>query len=269
MADPTPGMTAQAPLSLIQTPVPDLRDAVVGRNQEALGWLAAWVAGHSTKGSEATAQHGELAATGSLPATSLLLWGASGAGKTFWLQASAARCEGQHVFDLRQAGQSEALIDAIARDQGRPLWIVDNIDRASPNAQQALFALFIAMQQSSQQRGQRLVATASAAPAQLSGQMRDDLRSRLGQGLVFELHELSDPEKLEALRERAFRLGWMAAASATDYDHLFTYMLVRLPRQLGQLMHLLEALDQRALSLKRPVTLPLMRSLIDENLSLF
>jgi DnaA family protein len=125
------------------------------------------------------------------------------------------------------------------------------------------------MQQTFGPTRQRLVATAQAAPHQLINRLREDLRTRLSQGLVFELHELDDQEKLQALRERAFRLGWMSAPIASDYDHLFGYMLARLPRQLGRLMRLLEALDARALALKRPVSLPLMRSLLEENLALF
>lgn len=288
MADLSPGMTAQAPLLLMQPPVPHLRDGVVGRNQEALSWLSCWVqAAGSRAGGEAGAvekyEQGQDASTtlkrSSNTALSLMLWGASGAGKTFWLQAWAGQPPCHAVFDLCQPGETEALIAAIAGQQPKRLWMIDNIDAASAQAQQALFGLFIRLQQDRHGRKDRadcaapelsrVIATASAAPAQLKEQLRDDLRTRLGQGLVFELHELSDTEKVQALRERAFRLGWMASPTVVDYDHLFAYMLARLPRQLGKLMQLLDAIDARALSLKRAVTLPLMRSLLDENLSLF
>lgn len=284
MADLLPGMTVQAPLSLMQPPVPHLRDGVVGRNQEALSWLSCWVqaAGSTPGAAENHAQKPETPAAGERPSTtalSLMLWGASGAGKTFWLQAWARQPPCHAIFDLRQSGETEALIAAIAEQQHKRLWIIDNIDAASAQAQQALFGLFIRLQQDRHGRKDqadcaapdlsRLIATASAAPGQLKEQLRDDLRTRLGQGLIFELHELSDTEKVQAMRDRAFRLGWMASPTVVDYDHLFAYMLARLPRQLGKLMQLLDAIDARALSLKRAVTLPLMRSLLDENLSLF
>lgn len=269
MADLLSGVTTpQAPLLLMPPPAPHLRDGVQGRNAQALGWLADWM------GASDSAPRDAMLARESA-ALSLLLWGAAGAGKTFWIQAWAAEGHGLKVFDLQDPRDAAILQTAIGSPDAPRLWLIDNIDAADAETQQALFALFIVMQQTRDTQApgshapHRLVATARAAPGQLVGVLRDDLRTRLGQGLVFELHELDDAEKLQALRDRAFRLGWMAAPSANDYDHLFTYMLARLPRQLGSLMRLLEMLDARALSLKRAVTLPLMRSLLDENLSLF
>jgi DnaA-homolog protein len=287
MADLFPGMTAQTPLSLMQPPAPNLRDGVEGRNTEALTWLAYWMrASGAADACSDPSPDGQKPVTisGDEPgqssdALSLLLWGTTGAGKTFWMQAWASQPPPHMVFDLRDQEATNRLITAIHEPQTQPVWMIDNIDAAAPQAQQALFALFIRLQQERHEIERstghglpplsRIIATASAPPGQLSGKLRDDLRTRLGQGLVFELHEMSDTEKMQALRDRAFRLGWMASATAEDYDHLFAYMLARLPRQLGMLMQLLLALDARALSLKRAVTLPLMRSLLDENLSLF
>lgn len=281
-------MTAQTPLSLMQPPAPNLRDGVEGRNTEALTWVGCWMraAGAADTTCSDASPDGQDPATinsdepgRSSDALSLLLWGTAGAGKTFWMQAWAAQPPLHTVFDLRDQEAATRLITAISELRRQPIWMIDNVDAASPQAQQALFGLFIRLQQErhgiAEAPGQdipplsRIIATASAPPGQLSGQLRDDLRTRLGQGLVFELHEMSDTEKMQALRDRAFRLGWMATATAEEYDHLFAYMLARLPRQLGKLMQLLEALDARALSLKRAVTLPLMRSLLDENLRLF
>lgn len=266
MADLSRGLPNQAPLSLMEPPPPDLRHGVIGRNAEALNWLSAWLSPEWAGVSFASPS--AVSARIQAP-SSLLLWGAAGAGKSFWLQAWARNGPGQPVYDLQDAGQADAFLVAMEQPDPPRVWLIDNIDRASAEVQQALFALFIAIQQTYGPTAQRLVATAQAAPAQLVDQLREDLRTRLGQGLVFELHELDDQEKRQALRERAFQLGWMSAPVASDYDHLFDYMLARLPRQLGRLMRLLEALDARALSLKRPVSLPLMRSLLEENLALF
>ncbi len=266
MADLSRGLPNQAPLLLMEPPLPDLRHGVIGRNQQALGWLSAWM---SSAPPDVSSSAPNTASAGIQDPSSLLLWGATGAGKSFWLQAWALKQAGQRVYDLHDTTQARAFLAAVQYPDPPRVWLIDNIDRASTEVQQALFALFIAIQQTYGSRSQRLVATARAAPAQLVDQLREDLRTRLGQGLVFEFHELDDHEKLQALRERAFRLGWMSAPMASDYDHLFHYMLARLPRQLGRLMRLLEALDARALSLKRPVSLPLMRSLLEENLALF
>ena len=266
MADLSRGPPNQAPLLLMEPPLPDLRHGVIGRNQQALGWLSAWMSCATENMSSAAPN---TASAGIQDPSSLLLWGAAGAGKSFWLQAWALAQPGQRVYDLHDATQARDFLASVEAPDRPKVWLIDNIDRASAEVQQALFALFIAIQQTYGPTSRRLVATARAAPAQLVDRLREDLRTRLGQGLVFELHELDDQEKLQALRERAFRLGWMSAPIASDYDHLFHYMLARLPRQLGRLMRLLEALDARALSLKRPVSLPLMRSLLEENLALF
>lgn len=266
MADLSRGLPNQAPLLLMEPPLPDLRHGVIGRNQQSLGWLTAWM---SPAAAGVSSDAPSTASAGMQNPSSLLLWGAAGAGKSFWLQAWALARPGQRVYDLRDAHQARDFLTSVEDPERPRVWLIDNIDCASAEVQQALFALFIAIQQTYGPTSQRLVATAQAAPAQLVDQLREDLRTRLGQGLVFELHELDDQEKLQALRERAFRLGWMSAPIASDYDHLFHYMLARLPRQLGRLMGLLEALDARALSLKRPVSLPLMRSLLEENLALF
>ena len=72
---------------------------------------------------------------------------------------------------------------------------------------------------------------------------------------------------LDALRELALVLGWLSHAEQDSFDRLFDYLLSRLPRNLSLLTELLQIVDRRALSLKRPISLPLVRSLIDETLA--
>ena len=96
---------------------------------------------------------------------------------------------------------------------------------------------------------------------------REDLRTRLGQCLVFELAELTEEEMRHALRDRALALG---LALASRPRHLRSPL--RLPahaaaRNLSLLTELLHMADRRALSLQRAISLPLVRSLIDEALA--
>jgi DnaA family protein len=92
------------------------------------------------------------------------------------------------------------------------------------------------------------------APARL--QLRPDLLTRLGWGLVFQVHVLSDDDKRVALKRHA-------AARAFDLrDEIVEYLLRHLKRDLPSLMAVLDALDRYSLETKRPITLPLLRQLL-------
>ncbi len=234
-------------LDLLSSPEPSLEDGVPGRNHEALTWLA---------------QFCENTADDTAP-SSLLLWGAPGCGKTFWLTAWARASEPPPILlDCRQRDAEALAREGLEANIGpQRLWLIDNLDAASPPLQGILFRLWVGLRE----RGQRLVCSAGAAPARLT-HLREDLRTRLGQGLIFELTELSEPEQLQALRERAHRLGWMSSPLSESYDHLFGYMLTRLPRNLAFLTRLMDAANSRALALQRPISLPLVRALFESSL---
>jgi DnaA family protein len=95
-------------------------------------------------------------------------------------------------------------------------------------------------------------------PAQLA--LREDLRTRLAWGLVYQLKPLSDAEKVLHLRAQAARRGVPLS------DEVIAYLLSRLPRDLSSLNAVLEALDRYSLATKRPVTLPLVRAALEKKL---
>ena len=232
----------QLPLHLIDPPAPRLEDGVTGRNSAALAALgqAVQAPGFST----------------------LYLWGVPGSGKSFWLKAWKTALGGRaHLIDCDNGVPSataesanQLLIQAIdaMEEAGRPrIWLLDNVDRADPATAEALFRLYNA----GREFGHCLVATADRPPLRL--ELRDDLRTRLGQGLIFELHELDDEEKRNALRERAEQLALPLP------EELLNYLMTRLPRDLGLLTRVLDGLNDYALSQKRPATIPLLKELLD------
>jgi DnaA family protein len=89
------------------------------------------------------------------------------------------------------------------------------------------------------------------APSRLA--LREDLRTRLGWGLVFQLHPLTDQQKAGALRAHA------AATGLTLPEDVLAYLLGRFPRDMRTLVAALDALDAYALARKRPLTLALLR----------
>jgi DnaA family protein len=159
------------------------------------------------------------------------------------LRLRAATCARPSSPSIFVAGPAAASEDLAALS----LVAVDDVDRADPAAQARLFTLYNRLQE----KGGQLLAAASAPPGRLV--LREDLRSRLGWGLAYEVAPLTDAEKPQALAgyalERGFRLG----------DDVIAYLLAHGRRDMPALVATLAALDRYSLAAKRPVTVPLLR----------
>jgi DnaA family protein len=214
-------MTAprQLTLDLIRPLTPSLDNFVVGRNAEALATLRA-VALRQGDGF-------------------VYLWGESGSGRSHLLTALAG------TRDASLSAASEAIPD-FADPQG--LYLVDDVDARDAPSQQRVFVL---MNEVRAHPGAALVTTGRAAPAQLA--LRDDVRTRLAWGLVYQVHALSDEEKARALEEHARSRG---LALSPD---VIAYLLNHMPRDMRTLVAILDALDGYALAAKRAITVPLVR----------
>lgn len=165
------------------------------------------------------------------------VWGAENSGKTYLLKAWAQACRvrGMSVADsVQQPAQVVALDDA------------DNWDEAQ---QLAAFARYNQIRET----GGLWLAAGKLPPAELT--LMPELRTRLGWGLVFQMQPLNDAEKRAALAQHALGLGFELEPQVADY------LLNHYPRDLGNLLRVLEALDRLSLETKRPITLPLLRQL--------
>lgn len=168
------------------------------------------------------------AATGHAETRFITLWGPGGSGKTHLLAACA---------DL-------------AKLHGTELIIADDVQTLDDDAQIILFNTYNRLRAS----GGVLIASGDAAPMQMG--LRDDLATRLSWGLVYQLHPLTDEEKAQALMAHAAERGMKLP------DEVVDYCLRHLRRDLRTLMATLDALDRWSLTAKRPVTLPLLRQLL-------
>ena len=92
-------------------------------------------------------------------------------------------------------------------------------------------------------------------PSQLT--LRDDVRSRLGWGHVFEIKGLNDESAAQVLKYRASAMGLKLS------DELVAFILARFSRNLSSQLELLQALDAYALAQKRPITIPLLRDMME------
>jgi DnaA family protein len=171
------------------------------------------------------------------------LWGEPGCGKTHLLHALASTPRARYL----DASSPEA--DFLADDHTR-LYLLDDCDRLSPALQIAAFNLFNQVREGTA----ALVAAGAAAPAVL--QVREDLRTRLGWGLIYQVHGLTDAEKIAALTLAAHARGFALAPG------VLPYLITHFRRDMRSLSAMLDALDAYSLETQRPITVPLLRNLL-------
>ncbi len=158
----------------------------------------------------------------------IYIWGTIGSGKTHLL--NAAKAQGAHV--------------------------ADDVHLLNNDAQIKLFNTYNQLKES----GGRLITSGLHAPTQMD--LRDDLATRLAWGLVYQLHPLTDEEKAQALKTHAKERGMKLPNEVVDY------CLRYLRRDLPTLMAVLNALDEWSLTEKKPVTVPMLKKLLQLNLEI-
>ena len=105
------------------------------------------------------------------------------------------------------------------------------------------------------QAGGSVLAAGNAPPAQL--RLREDLKSRLAWGLVYEVKPLTDEERAQYLRSEAARRGLKLP------EEVITYLLTRMRRDVRSLSAVLDRLDQFSLETKRPITVPMLKDALN------
>ena len=220
----------QLALDIAQAPAPALDNFVPGRNAEVV------VALYSVANAASSERF-------------IYLWGAPGSGRSHLLRAvvDAARADGRtaQMFDSRANAYDG--FDA-AEDV---LCAVDDVHLLNEQAQIAVFNLHNRIQAG---HG-TLLASGNAPPAQLA--LRADLVTRLGAGLVYQVHGLNEEEKVAALKRHAQARGFELS------QDVVAYLLRHAQRDLPSLLALLDALDRYSLANRRAITLPLLRELLN------
>lgn len=225
----------QLVLDLVPPEPPTFSSFLVGRNAEPMAALVRFAADDAAE-------------------SSLMLWGPPGSGKTHLLRAVVA--------DSLAHGRAAAYVadpgSLLATDPDTfsscKLIAVDAIETAGAEAQRRLFSLFNSLRAA----GHQFVGSARASPAGLA--VREDLRTRLGWGLVYEISPLVDDEKPAALSAYARRRGFAVP------DEVIRYLLGHARRDMPTLLGALAALDRHSLVLRRPVTLSLLREWLQQGL---
>jgi len=162
------------------------------------------------------------------PPQFIYVWGESGCGKSHLLQACKA------------LGAK----------------VVDDVHLLNNDAQIDLFNQYNQLKEA----GEWMITAGLHAPTHMG--LRDDVATRLAWGLVYQLHPMNDIEKATALKQHAFERGMKLP------DEVVGYCLRYLRRDLPTLMATLDALDEWSLTMQKPITVPMLRKLLQLNLDL-
>jgi DnaA family protein len=215
---------------------PTLDNFVVGRNLELLSALRHALFGNSGAGNSSE--------------RCFYVWGETGSGKSHLLQACVhAAQDMQHSAIYARGGVPPQVMEMSA-----VVVAVDDVEQLDDSAQIGLFNLYNQMRESG---GMLLVSGKESA---LHLKLRDDLRTRLGWGLVYQVHGLSDEEKALALSQHAQAKGFVLPPEVTQY------LLRHGRRDLPSLMAVLDALDEHSLSLHRQPSVPLLKEVLQQEL---
>ena len=225
---------AQLPLALPADPPPAFANFVGGRNAEVVAALQALAAGGRAQ-------------------RAIYLWGAPGAGKTHLLRALQEAAGPAHAPLLGPESPLAEFTPAAADVPSSPyLLLIDDCDRLDAERQEAVFGLLNRVRERPQAAS---VVAGGGAPRTLA--LREDLKSRLAWGLVYEVAPLSDDDKAQALARQAQARGVGLAAD------VIPWLLAHTSRDMRSLSALLAALDRQAIARhRRTITLPQVRELL-------
>jgi len=214
--------------------VPSFENFFAGPNEAALRHLEVWAAG---------------AVRSPVP---VYLWGEPGSGKTHLLKAVGETLRSRGA---RFGWMDASLSEPQAFDDEWTAVILDECHLYTAVQQQSAFNWFVNAISGGDGQPRCVLAAGALPPADLV--LREDLRTRLGWGHVFELRALSEPERRAVLRLEADARGIFLGDEAIDF------MLTRFSRDLSSLMQLLDQLDGYALRTQRAITVPLIRSMLE------
>jgi len=184
------------------------------------------------------------------------LAGPAGAGKTHLLQAAwgtprATRRAG-YITRAELGPLGSGVLDGLRDIE---CLCLDDVHAVAGDGawERALFELFCALEE----RGGRLILAASAPPALLEWRL-PDLASRFAASAIFQLRVLDEAEQREALKLRAQVRGLDLP------EETARYLQRRFPRDMRTLYELLDTLDEAAIIAQRRLTVPFIRSVLQE-----
>jgi DnaA family protein len=187
----------------------------------------------------------------------LWLWGAQASGKTHLLQAAcaAAGAVGEAAAYLPLERGAGLPPEALVGFETCRVLCLDDVDAVAGDRawEAALFRLF----NEGADLRTRLIFAARSPPRQLQWTL-NDWGSRAAACVVYQLQELDDAGRIEALRLRAAQRGLDLPPETAEY------LLRRMPRDLPTLFEVLDQLDEASLVAQRRLTVPFIRDALEK-----
>lgn len=186
----------------------------------------------------------------------ITLWGTTGSGKSHLIQACCQAIMGNQsaiYLPLRLLKQwGPEVIESL---EEQSFIAIDDIDAIAGIAswEEALFHLYNKIRDNEHST---LIITGNAAPSQLPLHLAD-LRTRLSWGLVIQLQELDDLNKISMLQLRAQKRGFELPSPVGQF------LLNRCARNMHDLSQVLNRLDEASLVAQRRITIPFVKHILN------
>lgn len=241
----------QFALDIGHTPKPSLHNFLAGENLALHSALLAVATAWKVNGLR-------LANENPLDQRWMYWWGPAGSGRTHLLSAIGSEAQGLGLECIALTPNEpiswvrlEERLPSLSASNHPSVITVDDVDRLDERLVASLFRILNEIQGS---KAMYIFMVGNSPPASM--ELREDLRTRLGWGLIFQTHLLSDDEKIQALQQAAQARGLVLSPD------VLPWLLNRFYRDMPNLMALIDALDSYSLETKRAVTLPLVRELL-------
>lgn len=219
-----------------------MRQLILGLDPDTPPSLDNFVKGQNAELMQLLAQFGQLQ-TNASGESSVYIWGETGIGKTHLLHALAQHPKARYISPESEEKQ-------FVYSPEINLYLLDDCEQLSAASQIDAFALFNEVRAN----GGFFVASGKQAPMQLN--LREDLRTRLGWSLIYQVHGLTDEDKINALELAAHAKGIKLGAG------VLPYLITHYRRDMNSLTTMVGQLDHYSLEKKRPITLPLLHELL-------
>ena len=192
---------------------------------------------------------------------SVLLCGDRGSGKTHLLQACVhwARAQGLVVMH-RPVGVAANGPEALpAHTEFKPAWrlmVLDDVHLMSESEQATAFHWFVNACAPGDHTPRLMLMSSQPSVGSLS--VREDLRTRMAQGLCLTLKTLDEQACRRVLTAQAHLRGLSLKPDVLDF------MMSRFSRDMSNLVGWLDQLDAFSLQTQRAITIPLIKDMLNE-----
>lgn len=180
-------------------------------------------------------------------------YGESGSGRTHLLQAICHA--NNNIFYLPLVEHALFSPEIFESLETQACVCIDDVNAIAGNIvwEEALFHFY----NRARDHHVRLIMSANLPPKKILFSL-PDLQSRLSSGLILEIQNLNDDEKMYALQLRAHARGLLFS------EDVAYYVIHHYSRNMTELMRLLSLCDEMSLITKRKITIPFIKKILEK-----